>query len=56
MAFNRNLGNAIEWPLIILLVSFVSLFLSYRFKGVLLLPVGLFGLFFLVVFKSSRVD
>ncbi|MEK7105037.1 MAG: hypothetical protein AAB868_03280 [Patescibacteria group bacterium] len=46
MAFNRNLGNAIEWPLIILLVSFVSLFLSYRFKGVLLLPVGLFGLFF----------
>ena len=54
MSFSRNLGNVTEWPLIILLSSFVSVFLSYRFKGILLLPIGLIGLFSWWFFKASE--
>ena len=54
MSFSRNLGNVTEWPLIILLSSFVSVFLSYRFKGILLLPVGLIGLFSWWFLKASE--
>ena len=54
MSFNRNLGNVIEWFLVIFLSSFVSIFLSYRFKGVLLLPVGLIGLFSWWFLKASE--
>lgn len=54
MAFNQKLGNIAEWSLIILLASFVSAFLSYRFKGVLLLPVSLIGLFSWWFIKSSE--
>ena len=54
MSFNRNLGNVIEWPLVILSSSFISIFLSYRFKGVLLLPVGLIGLFSWWFLKASE--
>ena len=54
MSFNRNLGDVIEWPLVIFLSSFVSIFLSYRFKGVLLLPVGLIGLFSWWFLKASE--
>ncbi|KKR46433.1 MAG: hypothetical protein UT90_C0019G0013 [Parcubacteria group bacterium GW2011_GWA1_40_21] len=54
MSFNRNLGNVIEWPLVILSSSFISIFLSYRFKGILLLPVGLIGLFSWWFLKASE--
>jgi len=54
MSFSRNLGNVIEWPLVILSSSFISIFLSYRFKGVLLLPVGLIGLFSWWFLKASE--
>jgi len=54
ISFSRNLGNVIEWPLVILSSSFISIFLSYRFKGVLLLPVGLIGLFSWWFLKASE--
>ena len=54
ISFSRNLGNVIEWPLVILSSSFISIFLSYRFKGVLLLPVSLIGLFSWWFLKASE--